>query len=797
VQKPVTAFHAEAIGPLDEEFAASPSPRRPRWGLAIGGVFLLAIVVFVLVFQWNWLRGPLASLLSARLHRPVAIAGDLEVHPWSLSPTLVINDMTVGNPSWAGGGVMARLPRLTAQVRLPPLLGGNAIFPFVEADRPDVRLVSDVSGRANWKPDGEGAAARPAPPIGHLVIRGGRIGLTDVLRRIGFSGEISADETATRGGYAGATKITGALVVANPPWAGPGPLARAPRLVIETQLLSGMRDRRLALNLVEADGPDVRLVRDASGRENWRPTGGAKPRPLKLPPIGRLLISNGRLRYDDAGRPLHFLGTISSSERMTGAGNGVFELAGQGVLNRSPFFAIITGGPLIDVDRSRPYRFNARLQAGATKVAMVGAVAHPFDFSRLSGTLSVSGQDLSELNTITGLALPMSPPYALAGGFSRVGAFYALRRLHGRVGDSDLAGALSVDDSSGRPFLAADLASRRLRLVDLAPAFGGAPRNPAGHVVSPAERVIGARLRAEHRVLPDTPLNVTRVRGMDAKVAFTAQSVVAGKLLLHSLDLKLVLDHGVLTLAPVAIGLSQGDLSGSVRIDARGNTPFTTMDVRVANARLERLISQKAGPPPLEGGLFGRARLSGAGASVRSAAAGANGEFSLVVPGGEIRQALAELLGIDATKGLFLLLTKNENQTPIRCGVADFQARDGVLSVRRIVLDTGVVLVAGAGDIDMRNETIDLRLAGKPKKFRLIRIAAPITVKGRWEAPKLGVDVGKAAGQLAVSGLLGALVSPAALLLPFVSPGLAHNADCAALVAAAHAEGDPSAAGAR
>ena len=213
--------------------------------------------------------------------------------------------------------------------------------------------------------------------------------------------------------------------------------------------------------------------------------------------------------------------------------------------------------------------------------------------------------------------------------------------------------------------------------------------------------------------------------------------------------------------------------------------------MRLSNARLENLIGRGGANPPLEGGLYGRAKLSGAGDSVRAAAASADGVVTVVIPHGEIRQALAELLGIDATKGLFLLIAKNQGETPIRCAVADFRARAGVLTAQRIVFDTGVVLSIGHGQIDLRNETVNLVLNGKPKKFRLVRIAAPITVKGSLISPKFGVDIGKAVGQLAISGLLGVLVSPLAVILPFVNPGLAKNADCAALTGEAAALGAP------
>jgi hypothetical protein len=53
----------------------------------IGAILLtFAIVVFLVLFDWNWFRGPVGRFASARLNREVVITGDLRVHPWSFSP---------------------------------------------------------------------------------------------------------------------------------------------------------------------------------------------------------------------------------------------------------------------------------------------------------------------------------------------------------------------------------------------------------------------------------------------------------------------------------------------------------------------------------------------------------------------------------------------------------------------------------------------------------------------------------------------------------------------------------------
>ncbi len=157
---------------------AGPGSRRLAWGWGAGGASLFALILLVIFFQWNWLRGPLALWLSGRLNRPVAISGDLTVHPWSGHPWAVVRGLAVGQPAWvrqgAAAGPMLQVPALTFQWRWTSLLGGRAAFPLVRFDRPSFDLVGDAAGRHDWDFDRSGLRAarhrspdhqrRPCPP---------------------------------------------------------------------------------------------------------------------------------------------------------------------------------------------------------------------------------------------------------------------------------------------------------------------------------------------------------------------------------------------------------------------------------------------------------------------------------------------------------------------------------------------------------------------------------------------------------------------------------------------------------
>jgi len=200
----------------------------------------------------------------------------------------------------------------------------------------------------------------------------------------------------------------------------------------------------------------------------------------------------------------------------------------------------------------------------------------------------------------------------------------------------------------------------------------------------------------------------------------------------------------------------------------------------------------KAGKPSLQGGLWVRARLSGSGDSVRAAAAHANGAVVGVIPSGKVNKTLADILGLDLQRTAFQLITRNKDDTPVRCGVADFEARDGTLTAAQVVFDTDVVKVTGSGTIDLPDEKVDLRFTGKPKKISFARLNAPITVTGSLGSPKVGLDVAKAAPQAAAAVAIGVFAAPVAAILPFVFGGVSKNADCAALLGAAAKAGTRS-----
>ena len=181
----------------DPVYGGLRRPGRPG-AFAAGGtvLLLLLLVLFLALFQWNWLRGPIGSWASARYDREIALNGDLDVHLFSLTPSARVQGLRIGGPDWALEQDTLRVADLQASVRLGALLAGRIEMPRVIITRPEIVLIAAEDGRLSWvldpgKTDDQGMKI---PLINHLVIRDGRLSLDELKRDLTLRATLSARE---------------------------------------------------------------------------------------------------------------------------------------------------------------------------------------------------------------------------------------------------------------------------------------------------------------------------------------------------------------------------------------------------------------------------------------------------------------------------------------------------------------------------------------------------------------------------------------------------------------------------
>ncbi len=151
---------------------------RRRWWLLLPLGVLAALVVLAL-FDWNWLKGPLERRVSTTLGREFEIRGPLDVD-LSLHPRITAHDLRLANPDWATDGPMLAAERAELVVDLRALLHRRLVLTEVSITKPVLRLETRPDGPPNWKFKERLPKGPPAiPEIGQLRIAGASVRYID------------------------------------------------------------------------------------------------------------------------------------------------------------------------------------------------------------------------------------------------------------------------------------------------------------------------------------------------------------------------------------------------------------------------------------------------------------------------------------------------------------------------------------------------------------------------------------------------------------------------------------------
>ncbi len=564
------------------------------------------------------------------------------------------------------------------------------------------------------------------------------------------------------------------LALANPPWSLSPEMARAELLRAELPLGALLRGERRLLR-VDIVRPALLLERTKNGTANWQGVlrDDSGNRPWR---ISELRIHDGVLDVRDVPFNTQLRLKVNSFEtrpelrsvRLRAEGGGRY----RGEAFRLDGWA---DSPIALLERpDDSYRIDVTARAGATRARVHGALRTPVDPQRIALLFELSGADLADLYPLLGLALPPSPPYRLAGTIERESKVLHLRRLQGRIGDSDVAGTLDVDLRNRVPAIAGKLVSSRLDFDDLGGWIGLPPSVAAGETASPAQRAAARRRAASPRLLPDHDFDLRKLAALNADVTFAANKIDAGKWPIRSMAVRVRLQGSVLRLDPLDFGFAGGKVAGSVKLDAR--KPTIAADAALTVRGLDLAAMWPTMQPPSVGRVHGKIDLQGHGNSVADMLGTADGSVQLGMGQGRFSNLLLELAGLDVAESFKFMFNK-EKTVPVRCAYGVIDVSDGVFKVTSLAFDTTDTVVFGSGNVNMAKEQLGLELRAKPKDMSPLSLRGPLAIGGTLKDPTFHPKVKPLLARAAVAAALFALAPPAALLA-LIETGPGEDTSC-------------------
>ena len=637
-----------------------------RWLIGSTGL-LIALILVVLFFPWDMLRGPINRYVSGELGRRFEITERLSVNP-GITTTVRADGLEFANPEWASEPYLVKAKAAEFDIKLLPLLFGKVDLPRIALFEPQIGLQLEPDGRRTWALSRDTSDASATPRIGALTV-----------------------------------------------------------------------DRGTLKYRASSEGADITALFMLAPESTASQEGT-----VQLP-----------LSYKVAGK-----------------------------WNNEPFTANgRTGGVLQlsrDLTQSFPMEVNA--QTGKTTLKAKGTVENLQEFSNLNATFDIQGRNLEELYKLAGVVLPSTPPYKLRGQLSRRGKVWDATQIQGVLGKSDMAGEMSFDRSQKIPLLTGKVRSKLLDFDDLRPVIGlpvkatraVATRMPKS---SAARAQMAVPANASRKVLPTTELDLVKLKAMNADVIYSALDIRhIEELPLDKGSVHVKLNNGVLRLEPLALGVAGGTLTGQITIDANVVPAVfdTKFDLRAA--QLNKLFPTIENAKGSFGKVSGQVGLKGSGNSMAQMLGSASGDVAVLMGKGELSNILLEYMGLDGGEVIKFFLRGDRN-VELRCAAAAFEVKQGLMASKVILLDTSDTVINGSGQINLKNETLDIVLKPEPKDQSILSLRSPLKIGGTFAAPTAGPDKAAVAGRAALAIALG-VINPLLALLATIETGPGQDADC-------------------
>ncbi|MDO9597078.1 MAG: AsmA family protein [Azoarcus sp.] len=172
--------------------------RSLKW---IAGVFLASVALaitlatlYVALFGWNALRGPIERMTLEKTGRELVIGGELTVELTWPFPGVQADTVSFANPAWAKEEKMIAVDAIDIQIDLMQLIRGNIVLPEVRLTRPVIFLERGTEGRRNWLLDRTQQDVGAHLRIGRLMLDEGTVGYDDSAQKTRIRAQLSTSD---------------------------------------------------------------------------------------------------------------------------------------------------------------------------------------------------------------------------------------------------------------------------------------------------------------------------------------------------------------------------------------------------------------------------------------------------------------------------------------------------------------------------------------------------------------------------------------------------------------------------
>ena len=414
--------------------------------------------------------------------------------------------------------------------------------------------------------------------------------------------------------------------------------------------------------------------------------------------------------------------------------------------------------------QSGTFKVAGKLDNLALELDAIADNLQSFENARLA--LSLEGQSL--VKTLKQLNLPQS---AISTVSIKGAAHYSEQLLNSEFDinlDNSSAtaeflvlGLIGNEESSGRKITGSVTAG------DLYVDSIFVPGNEADEILISDQKTDDAtRLFSSKPLLLDNPFDDI---ALDLSVSIA--SLYTGRLRVNELLASITANKSGLSVNLASDDVGKGRFSGiySAKMGDEGlRGKLSTQVQRVPISDVMSLLDLPDGVA--SGNLTGDATFWITGKTEAELAGSLDGGMFLLIEDGKLDSLLVEMAGIDLMESVSLVVSKDLQQSDIRCGYMDIQADQGRVVLKDFIIDTEDSVFLASGQVNLGDEVVNIKFSPHPRDTSFFAATTPVHIVGPLIDPRIRPGK-KLYTRLALAAAMAALAGPAAIVLPFVEMG--------------------------
>lgn len=565
-------------------------------------------------------------------------------------------------------------------------------------------------------------------------------------------------------------------------------MARAERIELQLALIPLLR-KKIQVKKFILKEPKFLLETDRSGKSNLcfqntgklSPVGETKAPDLSL---GEIDIERGVFIYKGGktGKSVS-IAVHRLRARSTRHGDRI-ELEMRGTYASKPFEVSGWVGSMSSLMAPQePWRLDVRARAFETELFLSGSIRSFSSPEGLALKVRGAGRSFQKIEEAFRVGpIPEVGPFKIQCDlFGKKDGTFRLSNLKFSTQAGDGRGDLQLNLSGSRPELRGRLSWGKL---DVATLFA------RGNVAESAITGKGEK----KKIFPSEPLPFECLEKMTGDVELRVDRVILHHTVLKGLKTRLVATQRRFVAKPLHFKGGGGEAEGVLEVGKEGKTLTVAARARMNQVDLNLLLKHKRAQGMAEAEIDVTAR----GASIADLMGSLNGRVLVAVKGFKVENKYVKLLGSDFMTNLsqiFAPASKEASATEINCMVGGFRITNGIAKVTAMVADTNEMVAIGRGQLDLRQERLDLTISPQPKKgfagltLSFSELTRAFRLGGTFAEPSLSIDplhtaltIGKAVGGIFLMG-------PPGAALAFAGQTAGGEDICMAAMEAARADG--------